>query len=38
MNQLVALPGGQGEAREQVANGLEAVVQKKMRLARDAAA
>lgn len=38
MNQLVALPGGQGEAREQVANGLEAVVHKKMRLARDAAA
>ncbi len=38
MNQLVALPGGQSEARDQVANGLEAVVQKKMRVAREAAA
>jgi DNA-binding response OmpR family regulator len=38
LNQLVALPNGQSEAREQVAKGLEAVVQKKMRAAGEAAA
>jgi hypothetical protein len=37
MNQLVALPNTAGDAREQVAQGLEAVVQKKMRSAADAA-
>jgi hypothetical protein len=31
LTQLVALPNGQTDAREQVARGLEAVVQKKMR-------
>lgn len=38
MNQLVALPNTAGDAREQVAQGLEAVVQKKMRTAAEAAA
>ncbi len=36
MNQLVALPNGQAAAREQVAKGLEQVVQKKMRAASAA--
>ena len=38
LNQLVALPNTAGDARDQVAQGLEAVVQKKMRVAREAAA
>jgi len=36
LNQLVALPNGQSAAREQVAKGLEQVVQKKMRAASAA--
>jgi DNA-binding response OmpR family regulator len=38
MNQLVALPNTAGDARDQVAQGLEAVVQKKMRVAGEVAA
>jgi DNA-binding response OmpR family regulator len=38
LNQLVALPSTCGDERDQVARGLEAVVQKKMRLAGEAAA